>query len=178
MEIKKISSDYNNAMINEKGKTAVSVAKKICELFPSVKKVQPHITGIYTGMGTWSFNGYGTGTSTEEDSIGEEVKIEDVSIDDIILNGSPDWYDFPTNKELIEITKLVNFLTDVSELNCSTWQSGFDENGIVFYYSETSNQNNPFSTPNKEYFMGLDYYKQLVKAKVPISWMDYDLIKP
>lgn len=177
MNIQKISSNNRNTIIKATSKAAASVAKKICKLYPAIKKVQPHITGIDTGMGTWSFNGYGIGTSTEDDYIGEEVKINDINISDVISNGSPDWYDFPINKELIEIVKLVDLLVDTGELNCSTWQDGFNENGVIFYHSETSNQNNPFSTPNKEYFMGLEYYKQLVKANVPVCFLDYDLIK-
>ncbi len=171
MKTETISSVYENTLVKATGKTAVKVAKKICELYHAIQKVQPHITGINTGMGTWSFNGYGIGMSTEDECEGDEVKIDDVSIEDIVSNGSPDWYDFPTNKELVD------FLVDVNELNCSTWQNGFNEKGIVFYHSETSNQNNPFATPNKDYFMGLDYYKQLVKAKVPVAFIDEDLLK-
>jgi len=172
MTIKRLQKQYELATISQISKTAIKVAKEICRLFPYIKQVQPHITGVDTGMGCWSFIGYGIGFSTEDECKGEIVKIEDVTISDIVNDGSPDWYDFPTNKELKELCELLNFLVDVNGLNCSTWQDGFNDNGIIFIHSETSNQNNPFSIPNKAYHMDSSYYRGLVKQKVPIVFED------
>jgi hypothetical protein len=50
-------------------------------------------------------------------------------------------------------------------------QYGFNENGVAFLHSETSDQQNPFAVPNKIYWMETPYYKGLVKAKVPVVFI-------
>lgn len=169
--IKQVEKDYEQSILLATTKAAVKIAKRICQLYKDINIPQPHITGIDTGMGTWSFNGYGIGTSTDEEDFGEEVKFEDSDIYDILKDGS-NCLEVYTNDSIEEIIKLVDFLVDVNELNCSTWQEGFNEQGVIFRHSETSNQNNPFATPNKEYWMSSEYYRALVKAGVPIVFID------
>lgn len=172
MNVDKLKKSHENAIRRATIKSAVRVAKEIWDNFRFIKHCQPFITGAHTGMGSWSFNGHGIGTSTEDECKGDEVKIEDTHIDDIVREGNPDWYDFPVNVALDETVKLLDLLTDENALNCSTWQDGFNKYGIIFRHSETSNQNNPFATPNKQYQMDNGYYRGLVKAKVPIVWID------
>lgn len=172
MNTTSIEKEYELSVAKSTSRIAVKVAKEICRLFPYIKQVQPQITGVDTGMGSWSFIGHGVGIATEHGHKGEIIIIDNVDIDDIVQNGAPDYYDFATNKELKEICKLLDFLVNVSELNCSTWQDGFNENGVVFVHSETSNQNNPFAIPNKDYHMDSAYYRGLVKSKVPIVFVD------
>ncbi len=172
--LKKVKDSYENELSNATIKAAVQICAKICQLYPQILKVQPTITGIHTGMGSWSFNGHGVAISNEEECKGEEIIIEDTSIIDLVENGSQSWYDFKTNKALKDIVELVNYLVDGDSLNCSATQDGFNEKGVVFHYSETANQNNPFSTPNKKYVQNLHFYKQLVKAKVPVVLVDRD----
>lgn len=177
MDAKNILENFKKDNLKSNIKSAVKVSKTICLLFPLIKEVQPHIKSITTGMGTWMFNGHGVGICTEEKYKGEEYIIEDVHIADIITDGNGDFYKFPINDALKTITELLDLLVRVNELNCSTWQDGFNKDGVMFYYSETSNQNNPFGTPNKAYHMNSPYYKALIKAKVPVVFIDYDKIK-
>lgn len=177
MDIKNILESFEKDSLKAGIKAAVKVSKAICLLFPLIKEVQPHIKSIITGMGTWTFDGHGVGICTEEEHKGEEYIIEDVHIADIITNGNADFYKFPINDALKAIPGLLDLLVGVNELNCSTWQDGFNKDGVMFYHSETSNQNNPFATPNKAYFLNSPYYKALVKAKVPVIFIDYDKIK-
>ena len=71
MKIKQIKSSLENEIIKATSKACVKVSKRVCELFPKVLEVQPNITGITTGMGTWSFDGYAIASSTEEECKGE-----------------------------------------------------------------------------------------------------------
>lgn len=170
MSIDTLIKSHDTAVYKATCKTAVKVVKEICKLLPLIHEVQPNITGVNTGMGTWSFNGTGIGVSTEDECKGEIITIDDSSIEDAIINNNEDWYSFKTNKALRSLPALLNYLV-AEDLNCSTWQDGFDLKGIVFYHSETSNQSNPFSTPNKEYFTDNDYYKMLVKNNIPITFI-------
>lgn len=77
-------------------------------------------------------------------------------------------YEMDVNDALTEIVSLLDFIVDTDDLNCSAWQDGFNSKGVIFDHSETSNQNNPFSIPNKEYIMSLPYYKELIKNRVPV----------
>lgn len=172
MDIEKISAARNKANLKTTIKAAVKIVKRICELYPKILEVQPKITGIHTGMGSWSFNGKGIAFSNEDENKGEEIEIDGVAIEDNIIEDNRSWYDFPANHELREIVQLVNYLICSNEgLNCSTWQNGFNEKGVVFYHSETSDQNNPFSVPNKAYLMNDDYYRAIVKANVPVVFI-------
>lgn len=168
----KIKDAYDKKIHKATIETYIIVVSRICKLFPLIKKCQPNITGIHTGMGTWSFNGYGIGISTEEECKGEEIKIKDVSIDDIVRSGCPDYYYLPVNKALKDICELLDMLVDTDQLNCSTLQDGFDDSGVLFIHSETSNQNNPFATPNKEYYKTCSHYKELIRAHVNISFVE------
>jgi hypothetical protein len=172
MKLESLVSSYENDIYKAEIKSAIKVVKRICELYPEILKVQPYITEIHTGMGAWTFNGYGVATSTDEECKGEEVKIDDTELGEFVVNGTSDYIDMPINKSLIEIAHLLNFLIGEDGLNCSTWQDGFNEKGIIFRHSETSNQSNPFSIPNKKYFTDDDYYKKLVKAGVPVIFIE------
>jgi hypothetical protein len=167
--IKKIESAYEISNINTASRAATKTSSIICELYLKVLEVQPTITGISTGMGSWSFDGYALGKYTEEGEELEECRIDGIDLREVISEGTPDHYSLLINDALIEIVKALDFLVDAGRLNCSTWQDGFNEKGVIFDYSETSNQNNPFSIPNKKYITGLPYYKQLMRKGVPVT---------
>ena len=175
--IKTINAEYEKSILQATNTAAVKISVRVMQLLSSIKEVQPYITGIYTGMGTWTFEGHGIGRYSIEDG-GEEVKIDAVQIADVVKDVTSYSFEFAINTELIELVELLDYLTDAYQLNCSTWQEGFSEFGVVFYFSETADQNNPFSTRNKAYTKELDYYKRLVSAQAPILWRDYDLINP
>lgn len=169
--IDKIKEKYENGIIVATTNAAVLVAKRICELYPYIKDAQPHITGIETGMGTWSFNGYAIGFSNEEENKGEEVIFDNIDAEEVLRNGSH-YCDIYTNDAITEIIGLVDYLVDVNGLNCSTWQEEFNDKGVAFRHSETSNQYSPFAIPNKKYWTDTLYYNLLIKSKVPVCFID------
>lgn len=178
-KITNLQASHEKGVHNQTLIAAAKAAKRVCELYPHIKLVQPNITSIESGMGSWSFNGKGIAYSTEEECKGDLVEIEDVRIYDVVkLRGLSDWYSLPINNELVEVVELMDFITEVNQLNCSTWQHGFNESGVMFLYSNSSNQNNPFATPNKKYWEEGDYYKRLKKIGAPIVFINDDLIKP
>jgi hypothetical protein len=149
---------------------AANVAKRVCKLFPRIKNVQPLITHISTGMGAWWFNGK---MIAKFDDNGEDVEMEADLLADYLrnFNGHVHVITANVNEALYEIIELMDYLCDVGDLNCSTWQNGFSESGVTFTYSEIENKNgNPFSIPTQGYHINTPYYKELVRHKCDINW--------
>jgi hypothetical protein len=181
--VKTLMKKYERKVLAVTAEIAVEVAKQICIQFSKIKKVQPGITGIWTGMGTWDFQGNVIAFSMQDDDKGEEVNIDVNELDDIIrninknddfrdVNIDNDWYSIPSNSAMTKIVELLDFYIETDQLNCSTWQHGFNEKGVVFEHSETSDQNNPFSIRDMEFWKDTKYYKTLIRAGVPVTFKD------
>ncbi len=156
-------------------KVAAKVSSRICQLLPVIQEVQPFITGINTGMGTWSFNGEAVGIINEEgEDFGKQHKFEANGLENFIEDNEGVFFTVPINEALAEVVDLLNYLCGYGNseyLNWSSWQDGFTNDGVLFIYSEVENKTgNPFSIPTKKYFTDNHYYKFLLKEKVNICW--------
>lgn len=147
-------------------KYAIQVIQKLVSLFKKVQKVQPKITGLNFGMGSWGFDGKATGHYTDDNPI-EIVDIDNYTLKRYLIEGNGKFIvSMPVNKELIETAELCEYFVDYSGkgLNYSTMISGIDHRGVIFIREVKPKSN--FGHESKATLLKSTLYRNLKKAGV------------
>lgn len=147
-------------------KYAIQVIKKIVALFPQAQKIQPKITGLNFGMGSWGFDGKAIGHYNDENPI-EKTDIDNYTLKRYLIEGNDRFVvTMSVNKELKETAELCEYLVDYSEngLNYSTMIDGVDHRGVIFI--REVKPKSPFGHEPKATLLKSSLYKNLKKAGV------------